>query len=96
MKHFQRFPDEASRIEHILFWLFPYEQDALCRLRTRADRAPHAPARKERVGQVACTTDVEDRCKTNPTQPEVSTSADNGGRTVSPRRWRGRRSSVVS
>ncbi len=38
MKRFQQFPDEASRIGHILFWLFPYEQDTF-RRKARAHRA---------------------------------------------------------
>jgi len=38
MKRFQQFPDEAARIGHILFWLFPYEQDTFRRGGTRVRR----------------------------------------------------------
>jgi hypothetical protein len=51
MKRFQRFPDEASRIGHILFWLFPYEQDALAPRSTRDPRAMAASERTEHLGR---------------------------------------------
>jgi hypothetical protein len=51
MKRSRPSPDEASRIGHILFWLFPDEDEPLDRQGTRAERAAHVPTRKERLGQ---------------------------------------------
>jgi hypothetical protein len=38
MKRFQHSPDEANRLGHILFWLFPYEQETFRRGKTRTRR----------------------------------------------------------
>ena len=38
MKRFRQLPDETNRVEHILFWLFPYEQGTFRRGRSRANR----------------------------------------------------------
>ena len=38
MKRFQQSPDEANRLGHILFWLFPYEQETFRRGKTRTRR----------------------------------------------------------
>ena len=52
MKRSRRFPDEATRIGHILFWLFPYEQDALGNRKARGNRGTQTPTRKERLGHM--------------------------------------------
>ena len=44
MKRFRQFSDETNRVGHILFWLFPYEQDTFRRSRTPGHRATRTGA----------------------------------------------------